>query len=257
MNYTKELNIITIDALTWRPGKDRPPIIDNVSLQLEQGNFYGVLGPNGAGKTTLVKHILGLVKNDSGHIYFDGVDMKTIKRNELARYVAFLSQNTTKDVDFSVEEVVAMAREPYRKSFSPLSKRDVEIITEAMEYTNCLHLREKSICHISGGERQRVMIARAIAQDTPWIILDEPTSNLDIKHQLDLMSVLDKLKKDKKKTIVAVLHDINLAKKYCDKIIMMKEGRVELSGNNSEVLTSDNLSRLYGVDVTMIFSDIH
>ncbi len=257
MMDTKELNLITIDKLTWKPKKDRPPIIDNVTAQLEKGKFYGILGPNGAGKTSLVKHILGLVKNYWGHIYFDGVDTKNIKRNELARYVAFLSQNTAKDVDFSVEEVVAMAREPYRKRFSFLNSRDVEIITEAMEYTDCLHLRDTSICHISGGERQRVMIARAIAQDTPWIILDEPTSNLDIKHQLDLMMVLDKLKKDKKKTIIAVLHDINLAKKYCDKIIMMKEGKVELSGDSKEVLTKDNLSKLYNVDISMVISDIH
>ncbi len=152
-------------------------------------------------------------------------------------------------------EIVAMGREPYRKILSPLSNEDLGVIDEAIKFTNCERIKNKRISHISGGERQRVMIARTIAQDTPWIILDEPVSSLDITHQIRLMQLLEKLRLKKKKTIVAILHDINLATTYCTHLILMKEGKVYKEGKVAEVLTKENLKYLYDMNFQFVKVD--
>jgi iron complex transport system ATP-binding protein len=148
--------------------------------------------------------------------------------------------------------VVAMGREPYRKNFASLSKLDREKIDEAMEYTNCTHLKDRNIQLLSGGERQRVMIARTIVQDTPWIILDEPVSNLDIKHQYDLMLLLQRLRNEKSKTIVAILHDLNLAYSFCDRIILMKNGEIFAQGDTRQILTVENLKAVYEMEFEFV-----
>jgi iron complex transport system ATP-binding protein len=145
-----------------------------------------------------------------------------------------------------------MGREPYRKNFGSLTAIDKEKIDEAMEYTNCTHLKDRNIQLLSGGERQRVMIARTIVQDTPWIILDEPVSNLDIKHQYDLMLLLQRLRDEKSKTIVAILHDLNLAYSFCNKIILMKDGEIFAQGETQEILTVSNLKEVYEMDFEFI-----
>lgn len=130
----------------------------------------------------------------------------------------------------------------------PLDEEDLDKINEALEFTKCSHIKDKSISFLSGGERQRVMIARTIAQDTPWIILDEPVSNLDVRHQTELMLVLDRLRREKGKTIVAILHDLNLAAAFCTKIILMHQGNIYCSGASKDVLTGENLSAVYGIE---------
>lgn len=242
------LDKIDIKELTWTPDRKGDSVLDKIDISLEKGHFYGLLGPNGAGKTSLVRHILGLIKPDAGKITFDDTDIRQISRLEMAKRIAFLPQTISANVDFSVYDVVAMGREPHRKRFTPLDGEDVRIIEEAMEFTQCSHLKDKSIAHISGGERQRVMIARTIAQDTPWIVLDEPISNLDIKHQTELMQVMDKLKKEKGKTIISILHDINLAGRFCDYVFFMKSGKIIHKGNVGDVPIKDVLQKVYGMD---------
>ena len=246
------LDNIHVDKLSWQPVKKKNPILDQVSIDLNSGRFYGLLGPNGAGKTSLVRQLLKLQNPTCGTIEFDDEDMRDINRKNMAMKLAFLPQNLNGNVEFTVEEIVTMGREPYRKALAPLTSRDKEIIHEAMEFTDCLEFKDKSIRLLSGGERQRVMIARTIAQDTPWIILDEPVSNLDIPHQVRLMQLLNKLRVEKKKTIVAILHDINLAATFCSHIVLMKDGNVMSSGEVKEVLTADNLEKLYGMEFDVL-----
>ena len=243
---------IKINERIWQPDKKNPPIIDDVSSVFSAGSFYGILGPNGAGKTSLVRQLLRLTKKTEGEIYIEDKNLDDMNRSAVASVLSFLPQNINKDIDFSVYDVVAMGRENKRKMFAPLSPEDIKIIEESMEYSNCFEFKEKSISHLSGGELQRVMIARTIAQDTPWIILDEPVSNLDVRHQYELMKVLEKLRKEKGKTIIAILHDLNLASRFCDKIVLMKNGKIFINDDKAKVLTKDNLKAVYNMEFEFI-----
>lgn len=244
----KSLKNIDVEKLIWKPNKKGESILREIDTVLGSGRFYGILGPNGAGKTSFVRQILKLKEMSGGNITFDGTGIKSINRHDMAEKLAFLPQGINANVDFTVFDVVAMGREPHRKRFTPLGEDDLQCINEAMEFTNCKELKDKSITLLSGGERQRVMIARTIAQDTPWIILDEPVSNLDIKHQTELMNVLERLRKEKNKTIVAILHDLNLAAAFCTHILLMKDGKIYKEGTTEEVLTKENLSYVYEMD---------
>ncbi|MBE5956983.1 MAG: ABC transporter ATP-binding protein [Lachnospiraceae bacterium] len=248
MNHTNELKQIEVNSLVWQPDKKLEPILKEVNAMLHSGEFYGILGPNGAGKTSIVRQILRLQNSTSGDVKMDEKNVKDLSRKEMAVQLSFLPQEIKSDVDFTAYDVVAMGREPHRKRFASITEEDKRKIEEAMQFTNCWHLKDKSISFMSGGERQRVMIARTIAQDTPWIILDEPVSNLDVKHQAELMTVLERLRKEKGKTIVAILHDLNLAATFCTQIILMKKGRVYKAGKAMDVLTEDTLSRVYELE---------
>ena len=247
-----ELQKINIENLVWNPGKREQPVLDHINSMLTSDNFYGILGPNGAGKTSLVRQILKLKQKDEGDISLDERSIYDIKREEMAKNLSFLPQNLRADVDFTVFDVVAMGREPHRKRFLPLDAKDIACIEEALEFTNCTALKEKNISVLSGGERQRVMIARTIAQDTPWVILDEPVSNLDVRHQIELMQVLHLLREKKGKTIIAILHDINLAANFCTHILLMKDGKVFKSGITKDVLTKENLKAVYEMDFDFV-----
>lgn len=257
-----ELEKIRVEALRWQPDKKAAPILDNIDAVFTSGNFYGILGPNGAGKTSLVRQLLRLNNgifadgHSGGNIYFEsmGTDyhIDTLKRVQMAGMLSFLPQSITSDIDFTVYDVVAMGREPYRRRFAPLNHEDQDKIQEAMEFTNCLHLKDKSIQYLSGGERQRVMIARTIAQDTPWIILDEPVSSLDIRQQYDVMLVLDRLRREKGKTVIAILHDLNLANSFCNQLVLMKNGHIFAIGDTQKVLTEENLKAVYEIEFAFI-----
>ena len=248
----ERLDTINVDKLVWQPMKKGRLILDEVDIDLNSGKFYGLLGPNGAGKTSLVRQLLKLQEQTSGHIELDDVELSDIKRKDMAKKMSFLPQSINSNVEFTVEEIVSMGREPYRKSFAPLSNEDNAVVRQAMEFTDCVGFKDKSVKLLSGGERQRVMIARTIAQDTPWIILDEPVSNLDITHQVRLMQLLDKLRVEKNKTIVAILHDINLAATFCTDLIFMKDGKVAFVGKTEEVLSTDSLKYLYDMDFELL-----
>lgn len=251
------LDNINVHKLVWQPGKKGVPILDSVDMDLNSGKFYGLLGPNGAGKTSLVRQLLKLQNATSGAVELDEENINEVKRKDIARKLAFLPQTINATVEFTVEEIVAMGREPYRKSLAPLTDEDKRIIHEAMEFADCIKFKDKSIRLLSGGERQRVMIARTIAQDTPWIILDEPVSSLDITHQVRLMQLLDRLRVEKKKTIVAILHDINLAATFCTDLILMKDGQVVKQGTKEVVLTKESLGKLYDMEFEFVSREDH
>lgn len=244
----KTKQTLEIKELTWKPDKDGDAILQEISGKMEAGGFYGILGPNGSGKTSLIRHILRFLGSKEGAIWLEEKDIQKFGRNELAKKMAFVPQNTTMEVQFSVEEIVAMGRAPYQKRFDTLKKADYEVVERAMKQTNTWEFREKSFSQLSGGEAQRVLIARAIAQQTKWLILDEPISHLDIRHQVDLMETLKKLNEEDDTTIIAILHDLNLAAAYCKKVILMKNGSIYADGKMEEVLTSDNLQAVYDME---------
>lgn len=240
-------NTIAVKELFWQPHSQDEFILKDINCVLEQGNFYGIIGPNGSGKTTLIKNMLRLMKADHGSIQLNSINVHDYKRKDFAKNIAWVPQNTSLDSSFHVYDIVMMGRVPYQKRFADVSKEDDEIVCDAMKLTDCYSLREKEFSLLSGGEAQRVLAARAIAQDTGWLILDEPTSSLDVKHQIELMNSMASLNKEKNRTILAVLHDINLAASYCSHIIMMKDGEIYSQGKTEDVLTEDNLRRVYEI----------
>jgi iron complex transport system ATP-binding protein len=243
---------IEVKNLTWTPSRGRAAVLDNVSVTFDKGRFYGILGPNGAGKTSLIRQILGLTRPDSGDVFLDGRGVTDFSRTELSLILSFLPQAYHRDADFTVYEVVSMGREPYLGYLGQPGEKDRKLIDEALEYVKCSELKDKKITTLSGGELQRVMLARSFAQDTPWIILDEPVSSLDVKHQLELMHMLESLCSQKGKTIIAILHDINLAAHFCSDMFFMKNGSIMYTGRTTDVLTPDILRDIYETEFEFI-----
>jgi len=240
------MNIINIRGLNWKPGTGH--ILKELSTEFRAGVFYGIIGPNGSGKTSLLRHIMRILEPDKQVLQLNGTDIRSLKRKTLGREMSWVPQNTSIDVNFTAFEIVLMGRAPYLKPFQGESAGDLNIVREAMELTNSWSLREKAFYTLSGGEAQRVITARAIAQDTPVIILDEPVSHLDIRHQKELMETMKVLNKDRGKTILAVLHDLNLAAQYCDELLLLHKGKIFAQGTPKKVLTCENLSEVYGIE---------
>ncbi len=245
---------IDVKSLDYRPISSKKEILKDINATFEKGNFYGIIGPNGSGKTTLVKNILGFVSPNKGDLIIEDINLKNYKRKDLAKKLSLVPQNTNLDNSFTARDIVMMGRAPYQKRFENDTVEDILIVNEAIDLADCKEFADKKVHNLSGGEAQRVVIARAIAQDTEWIILDEPTSSLDVKHQVDLMESLTMLNAKKKKTIIAVLHDINLASEYCSDIIVLKDGRIFKQGKTEEVLRKDILKLVYDIDFTEIIN---
>lgn len=239
---------IVIENLTWNFG-DRN-VLKNINLELEKNKFYTIIGPNGSGKTTLLKNISKILFPKKECIYINEIDLTAMKNKKLAQNISYVPQNTMIDFDFSVMDIVLMGRTPYMRRFQSEQEKDIEIAKKAMKMTNVWHLREKNIKELSGGERQRVIVARALTQDTDIIILDEPISNLDIQHQVELLDTVKFLKKDI--TVIAVLHDLNLAARYSDYLILMDKGEIIQKGSPKEVLTKEIIEKVYNINVNMI-----
>lgn len=247
---------LKIQNLTWQPNSKQAPVLENLSSQFREGGFYGILGPNGSGKTSLLRHILRFIQGEEGLITLKEKKLSEYRHKELATNLAFVPQNTFIDAEFIVEDIVAMGRTPYQKRFSALSKEDKNIIEHAMEVTNCVQYKKKSFTYLSGGEAQRVLVARAIAQDTPWILLDEPISHLDIKHQVELMETLRELNEKENKTIIAILHDVNLSASYCKDVVLMKNGQIFAAGSVDDILTSENLRQVYEINFDKCYNPV-
>ena len=243
-----ENNILSIENLKWQPDSESNYILNNISSKFDEGGFYGILGPNGSGKTSFIRHILRFLETKEGNIYLEDKNINKYTRKELATRISFVPQNVNMDINFSVFDIVAMGRTPYQRRFEDLNRRDHELINHAMEITNCTYLKDKPFSYLSGGEAQRVLVARAIAQDTKYLILDEPISHLDIRYQVELMETLKRLNEEENKTIIAILHDLNLSSSYCKDIILMKNGSVYAEGSVEDVFTKENLRSVYNID---------
>ena len=257
MNSTT-LKEIQINNLSVTASLRSCPILNDITLTLKSHNFYALIGPNGAGKSTLVKEILGLSAKNfkrKGSILFDSKESCKLSRKETASLISYLPQNVNYDLDFSVREMVEMGREPYRKFMEPLSAFDNEKIDEAIEFTGIQNLVRQPFKYLSGGEKQKVIIARIIAQDTPWIILDEPVANIDINHEGLLMRVFKKLVNEKNKTVISIIHDINVAAAFSSHMIFLKNGKVIEAGKSEEILNNDSLNKLYDTPFTGICID--
>ena len=226
-------------------------VLKGISFDIKVGEFISIIGPNGSGKSTLLKTLNRLYTSKKGSIQIVGKDIDAYKSREMAKKVALVPQDTSLDYDFTVEEVVMMGRHPYKKRFEKEDDEDLRIIYEAMEMTNTLKLKDRLINEISGGERQRVFIAKALAQKTSIILLDEPTSHLDINHQMDILNLLKKLNEERGMTIVLVIHDINLATRYSHEIILLNRGVILGKGTPDQVITSENIEKAYNLNVVI------
>lgn len=234
-----------VDGIAFAYG-DRK-VLDGVSLTLEPGAFYGVLGPNGCGKSTLIDLLMGFHRPAAGGIRYKGAPLAGGRRRDLAREMALVPQNFYINFPFTAGEVVMMGRYPHMPRFSPPSARDREMVAEIMARTDTLPLRHRYMTELSGGERQRVIFARALVQDTPVLMLDEATSNLDIHHTLALMEIVAEEVRRRRRLAVAVIQDINLAAAYCDHLILIKDGAIVDTGKTDAVITRENLRKVFNV----------
>ncbi len=198
------------------------PVLEGISLAVETGVFLAVIGPNGAGKSTLIRLLAGLLRPQSGTISIEGADIRSYSRRELAAKVALVQQEFVPAFGFSVRETVLMARTPYFSQLGFEDREDRRMVADALAMTDTATFASRPLADLSGGERQRVFIARALAQDTPILLLDEPTSFLDLKHQVATYDLLKSVQRERGRTIVAITHDINLAAQYCDQALLLQ-----------------------------------
>ena len=226
-------------------GYFKEDIIRGISLNVNQGDFMGIIGPNGSGKTTLLRLSSRVLHPRRGRIYFNEQDIFCMDLKEFCRKVAFVSQDISTSLAFSVMELVLMGRIPHLKRLQFETKKDIEIAERALSLTDSLNLKEKMIDELSAGERQRALVARSLAQEPVLLLLDEPTSHLDIGHQIQVMDLLKKLNLKANLTIVIVLHDLNLASAYCNRICLLDNGSIFKEGSPREVLTYENIEAVY------------
>ena len=237
---------VVLQSLNWKFG-DRQ-ILSDITLAIDKGKFYSIIGPNGSGKTTLLRNIAKSLEPAENSVYVDNIDITSLNSREMAKKLSVVPQNTSIDFEFTVTDIVLMGRSPYMKRFQSESNEDMEIAERAMRVTNTWHLKEKSINEISGGERQRVIVARALAQDTGIMLLDEPVSQLDIQHQIELMETIHLLIKTRDLTVISVMHDLNLAAQYSDYLILINEGRIVCQGTPEQVITKENIESVYKLE---------
>ena len=221
-------------------------VVDDVSLELPHGKVISMIGPNGAGKSTVLGMISRLVAKSSGAVEFQGKDLEKWESRELAKHLAILTQANNVQMKLTVRELVAFGRFPH--SGSNLSQKDWEIVDRSIRYMELESFAERFIDEMSGGQRQRAFIARVLAQDTEYVLLDEPTNNLDIYHATQMMKLVRRLCDELGKTVILVLHEINLAAFYSDYICAFKSGKIAAWGTVNEVMTPEQLKLIYGVD---------
>ena len=224
-------------------------VLKDISFEIKDGEFLGIIGPNGSGKTTLLKIIDRILIPQEGSVWLSGVNINEIKRNTLARLIAVVPQDSPMTFSFSVEEIVLMGRAPHLGKLRFEGKKDFEIARGAMELTDTLPFANRSVNELSGGEKQRILIARSLAQQPQIILLDESTAFLDIKHQIDFFDLIKTLNKKQGLTVISVTHDINLASLYCDRIILLNAGNIQCMGTPDEVITESNIKEVYETDV--------
>ena len=226
------------------------PVVDAVNLEIPKGRVISFIGPNGAGKSTVMGIISRLIAKDSGLVSFDGTELEKWKSKELSKRLAILTQSNNIQMKLTVRELVAFGRFPY--SGNRTTKEDEEIIEQAIAYMELEAFRDRFIDELSGGQRQRALIAMVIAQDTDYILLDEPTNNLDIYHATNMMKIVRRLCDELEKTIILVLHEINYAAFYSDYICAFVDGKVAKFGTVKEVMTKETLSEIYKVDFEIL-----
>jgi len=227
--------------------KDKP-VLDGVDLEIRPGEVIGIIGPNGCGKTTLLKHLNRNLHPAVGRVLLDDRDIEKMSKSDIARYVAVVPQSNEIHFSFTVRDIVTMGRMPFLEKFGGESSDDLRKIDGAMEKTNIMEFADRFINTMSGGERQRVIIARALAQTPEIILLDEPTLHLDISNQFDVLDLVKRLSAEDGLTVVIVSHDLPMVVRYCDRIVMLKDHRIFAAGPPEEVLTPENMRQIFNID---------
>lgn len=245
MSTREQVHTLKAEEITISYGAHE--IVKDLNLSIDKPEIISIIGPNGAGKSTVLKALARLLKTKKGHVYLDGKSIYETPGKEVARILAVLPQSTSAPTDILVKDLVACGRTPYQGHFSSLTENDHRIIQEVMEKTGVAEFTNRQLTSLSGGERQRVWLAMALAQDPEILLLDEPTTFLDIHHQLDLMGLIRRLHQEMGITIVMVLHDLNHATRFSERVIAIKDGEVFADGSVSEVMTEENFEKLYGV----------
>lgn len=239
--------MIEVESVSFRYHEDW--VLQEVSFRVERGEFVGVIGPNGSGKTTLLKILYRLLTPQKGEVLFELVPLKKMGRTDIAKRIAVVAQETHLLFPFTVLETVLTGRSPYLGPLMFESEKDLEVAKKAMEWTDVLPFSERRMDELSGGERKRAFIARALAQEPEVILLDEPTSNLDIHHQMDFLDLILTLNQERGLTIVMASHDMNIASEFCDRLILLQGGRIYKMGIPEEVITKENIEKVYGCEV--------
>ncbi|MGI6660049.1 MAG: ABC transporter ATP-binding protein [Dethiobacteraceae bacterium] len=222
---------------------DDQPILEDIFLHVNQGEFVGLIGPNGSGKSTILKNIYRALKPAAGVVKVDGENLFNLSYKQAAVKIGVVPQEDVLPFDFKVEEIVAMGRSPYKGLFDADTPEDKEIIRSALARLGIEEMAKRNFLHLSGGEKQRVLMARVLAQETEILILDEPTNHLDISYQLQILDFVKQLQV----TVLMAIHDLNMAALYCDRIYILKNGRIFTSGTPEEVLTEEIIADVYGV----------
>jgi iron complex transport system ATP-binding protein len=230
-------------------GYGRKLVVRDVTMRVAEGEFVGLIGPNGSGKTTLLRVISGVLAPSEGEVLLRDAPLRTIGKRRLAQMMACLPQELASDLAFTVREIVLMGRSPHLSRIGRETRQDSEAAEKAMALADIADIADRFMTEISGGERQRAFIAMCLAQEPQILLLDEPTSHLDVGHQLSLLDLVKRLNRRSGMTVVAVFHDLNLASEYCDRLLLLHQGRAEALGSPQEVLTAEIIRRVYQAKV--------
>jgi iron complex transport system ATP-binding protein len=244
--------MLRADSVSFGYGDSAFSLTD-ATVTIAAGSLTGLLGPNGCGKTTLLKLLCGVLQPRSGRVLLGDRPLTAMTRRELARHVAVVPQETHPAFEYTVMEMVLMGRHPHLRTFQLEGPGDFDVAREALQATGTAHLAARNYMTLSGGEKQRVIIAGALAQATELLLLDEPTASLDLGYQLEVAGLLERLNRERKVTMVLATHDLNLAASVCDRLVVMRDGRVLAQGATSEVFTGAMVRRLYDVDADVQF----
>lgn len=232
-------------------------VLDRLDLTIPKGRITAIIGPNGCGKSTLLRSLCGLIPPSTGRVLLEGQDIVRLRGRVLARSMAMLPQAPIAPEGIRVGELVSRGRTPWLRPFRPLSAQDRQAVRDAMQDTGIAHLRDRPIAELSGGQRQRVWIAMAMAQDTGWQMLDEPTTWLDLPHQLEVLGLIRRLNRDQGRSVVMSLHDISLAARFADHVIALRDGRLVAAGAADAVITAPVLHQVFGLHAQVIPDPLH
>jgi iron complex transport system ATP-binding protein len=235
-------------------GYRQKKVIQDLSLNFSAGEFCALLGPNGAGKSTLLKALIKFMEIESGEILLNNNNLQNLSHKETAKIVSMIPQDFQLQFDYKVKDLVIMGRFPHLGYWQNYSKKDEEITENILKQLDLIKYKDTNFSQLSGGEKQRVSIARSLAQETDVILMDEAFVNLDVNHQLEIMQILSGINKTQNKTIILVSHNINLASDYCNRVIMMKEGRIIADGKPEAIINEDNIKELFDAELKMIIN---